>query len=148
MGRHAEWTIAACTVLACSNAVLDHTAALGLTVYDDSLYYLDTTTDTPGVYSAHPVLKRVSTNGGIPVPVTGGSVQVLAQNEQGAAGIVADSGSVYWFDAVADGKIMKIAIGGGAPVALASARSPYAMAVDSSSVYWADDDEAIKRVAK
>jgi hypothetical protein len=68
----------------------------------------------------------------------------LASGQNNPAAVAVDGTSVYWVNAGTsnsskDGTVMKVALGGGAPVTLASQQaSPASVALDASSVYWTD----------
>jgi hypothetical protein len=51
--------------------------------------------------------------------------------------LAADGTAVYWIDN-ALGRVMKVPIAGGAPVALTAKRNAAGLAVDATSVYWID----------
>jgi hypothetical protein len=85
------------------------------------------------------------------MPIGGGSPEVLAApaiNQAPLSGgvgptLALDAANVYWVwtsvgsDAGAGGSVMKVPLGGGAPVVLASGQDvPSAIAVDGSHVYW------------
>jgi hypothetical protein len=71
-----------------------------------------------------------------------GSPAVLARDAEGPRSIAVDGTSVYWSahgpaTTNADGKIMKVALGGGTPVILAGGLTePDAIAVDKTNVYF------------
>ncbi len=81
------------------------------------------------------------------VPLTGGTVQTLASFPQGYAGaftFAVDATALYWAEGYASAvNVVRMPLGGGAPVTLAPA--PYArnIAVDGTSVYWTDDYDGL-----
>jgi hypothetical protein len=59
-----------------------------------------------------------------------------------------DDTSLYWIETQA-GRVMKVAKGGGTPVALATAQAPFDLALDATHVYWSSPTgNAIQRLSK
>jgi hypothetical protein len=72
-------------------------------------------------------------------PLDGGAITVLASNQSGPHGIVVDAANVYWnnqYGTVASA-MMKVPIGGGVPVTLATAIADAGIALGGADVYWA-----------
>lgn len=71
-----------------------------------------------------------------------GSLQVIADQQVGAAGIALDANNVYWTTEGAsygNGTVMRMSLMGGAKVPLATAEpSPEHIAVDATNVYWSN----------
>ena len=69
----------------------------------------------------------------------GGTPTVLASGEVGAWAIAVDGTSVYWTNQDSR-RVMKVAVGGGTPVMLATGASaaqvPWDVTVDADAVYW------------
>jgi hypothetical protein len=78
-------------------------------------------------------------------PLNGSAAPVLLGAYPGCArpwGVVVDSSFAYWTDASL-GTVMKVPIGGGTPVTLASGLAgPFNMAQDLTAIYWVDADLA------
>jgi hypothetical protein len=70
------------------------------------------------------------------VPKAGGEVTTLATAQEGIFRLAVDSNFVYWINSVTIGSVMKVPIGGGDPIPIASARWPRGIAVDATNVYW------------
>lgn len=77
-----------------------------------------------------------------------GSPTLLPTSGYSPFAAVADSESVYWAS-IADGTVMKVPIGGGAPATLAAGQNPYGVAVDATNVYWTSgfSDAAVMRAS-
>jgi hypothetical protein len=68
------------------------------------------------------------------------SASTLATNQSNSAYVVTDSTNLYWTNAVTDGGVMGMALGGTTPFPIAINQSePIGMAVDSNYVYWSDN---------
>jgi hypothetical protein len=95
-------------------------------------------------------------NGGAIVKVAiGGGVPTTLASGQNPAGIAVDDQNVYWTNSSSftgnsdgglggvtnvDGSVMKVPLGGGAPVEVAGGQAnPMGIAVDAASVYWANN---------
>lgn len=83
-------------------------------------------------------------------------IRIEATGQLEPTAIVADDAAVYWCDQGTnvnntfpddDGSVMKLPLGGGAPIVLAKGGSPADLAVDASFVFWADKD-GVHRVRK
>jgi hypothetical protein len=87
------------------------------------------------------------------MPITGGTVTILATVAQGSFRIALDASYVYWTasaNPAGTGAVMKVPIGGGAATTLASGlNGPIGIAIDAANVYWADyRDGTVMKVAK
>ena len=76
------------------------------------------------------------------VPIAGGSVFTLAPGQNGALGIAASGGSVYWTDYVSSGptaNCLVMSATGGALATIASAqRGSFGIAASGTTVFWTD----------
>jgi hypothetical protein len=98
-------------------------------------------------------------------PLSGGTPTVLASGiaydwlapVSSPPAIAVDDTSVYWVNVgttvgpnpVADGAVMKVALGGGAPVEVASGQlAPAGIVSDGRSVYWMAADGAVMKVSR
>jgi hypothetical protein len=114
----------------------------------------DIATDSTSVYWT--TFGGGTRNGGAIVKVaTGGGVPTTLASGQNPAGIAVDDQNVYWTNSSSfsgssdggaggvtnvDGSVMKVPLGGGAPVVVASGQAnPMGIAVDAASVYWANN---------
>jgi hypothetical protein len=71
------------------------------------------------------------------VPLDGGTASTLVPGHYPYC-VAVDSTSVYYTEYV-DGLVLKVPLGGGNPIPLASGQNAaYGIAVDSTSVYWTD----------
>jgi hypothetical protein len=84
------------------------------------------------------------------MPLHGGPIMVLADEQLGPWRIAVDGAAVYWGADQNGGSLMKVAKSGGAATTLATGYGePRAIAVDGASVYWADPASGrVLRVAK
>ena len=86
-------------------------------------------------------------------PETGGSaIQLAADQPRAYTGIAVDATSVYWTANPSldypSGSVMKVAIGGGTPIALATNQyDPTGIAVDSTIAYWTTENYTLMKVA-
>jgi hypothetical protein len=94
------------------------------------------------------------TNDGAPsgsvrrVPIGGGPVTTLADDQDGPSSIAVDGANVYWTNSNG-GTVMRVATSGGALTTLASGLThPSGIAVDATSVYWGTHDAVMKLTPK
>jgi hypothetical protein len=85
--------------------------------------------------------------------IADGTVQTLASGQAGITAVVSDRTALYWTVAGqtdGQGKVMKMPVAGGAPVALASRLGqPAGIAVGDHDIVWADSTRGtISRLAK
>jgi sugar lactone lactonase YvrE len=83
------------------------------------------------------------------IPIGGGSINPIAQNQGAPAGVAVDSQYVYWTN-YDDNTVRKAPLAGGMSFTFASGQNnPSAIAVDNTSVYWANQGSGIiMKVAK
>lgn len=80
------------------------------------------------------------------VPKGGGKTRALATGLRSPRGIAVDGTRVYWADEgtargrYADGAIMSLSKGGGAPVVVAVQQRPSGIIVDDTTLYWMSRD--------
>jgi hypothetical protein len=87
-----------------------------------------------------------SDTGIVGAPLAGGSSSTLA-SDQTPVSLVADGTSVYWGNPAAG--IMKVGVGGGTPVMLATLvlpEVPAYMRVDNDALYWIEPSGSVKKV--
>jgi hypothetical protein len=100
------------------------------------------------VYWANSILETI-----LLVPVSGGkpSTFVTQVGTVRPTSVLPDATSLYWTNmgaSPATGSVMRVALGGGTPIALATGEdSPGPIALDATSVYWATSS-AIKKAPK
>jgi hypothetical protein len=73
------------------------------------------------------------------VPIIGGNPVTLAAGLPHVWSIAVDNANVYWTTSAMGGAVMRVSIGGGAPIALVSNEhftDPLGLAVDASGVYY------------
>jgi hypothetical protein len=81
---------------------------------------------------------------------------VIVNDAPNASMIATDGTSVYWIDWVTgdagqqEGRVMKVAVGGGTQTALASTPgvTPASLAIDTNNVYWTASDNQLRQVSK
>jgi hypothetical protein len=76
------------------------------------------------------------------VPLTGGSVQTIAQGQATPYGLAVAAGYVYWSNNLGAAIMRAPSDGSGSPQTVASASQPYDIAVHQGSVYWIDGSDA------
>jgi sugar lactone lactonase YvrE len=83
------------------------------------------------------------------IPIGGGSINPIAQNQGAPDGIAVDAQYVYWTN-YDDNTVLKAPKAGGTAYTLASSQNnPSAIAVDDKNVYWANQGSGyILKVAK
>ena len=75
----------------------------------------------------------------VKIPLDGGTSSTLVGT--GAGGIAVDASFLYWtyWTNSSDGTVMKVPLGGGTPVTVATGQSrPGAIALDATNIYWAN----------
>jgi hypothetical protein len=74
---------------------------------------------------------------------------VFASGQKDARALVVDEENLYWTTPASDQAVMRLPLGGGAPITLASdAGQPFGIAVDQTSVYWVDTTGPVMTVGK
>jgi hypothetical protein len=90
---------------------------------------------------------RVSVDGGAAAMLASGPGET-GQGRGPTSGIGADAATAYWANTLMN-TIMRVPVGGGVMVTVASASSPAAVVVDATHVYWANSaDGTIMRIRK
>ena len=89
------------------------------------------------------------------IPAGGGAATALVTGQQGIGSIATDGANVYWTTCgspgCATGRVMKVQVGGGTPVVVASGwphSGQGAVAVDARSVYWTSGSTLMKMTPK
>lgn len=101
--------------------------------------------DSSAVYWVEPDLGFV-----LSVPIGGGTITTIAQQQTTPAGIAIDAQFVYWTLTVTNGAVVRAPkTGGSVPETLASGQNdPLPIAVDATWVYWGNYDGSIFRAPK
>lgn len=89
--------------------------------------------DATSVYWLDATIWKVATGGGAPVELVGPDCTAIDCGPREP--IAVDATSLYY---VAHGNVMRVPIGGGTPIPLATGQSPGAITSDGANVYWTD----------